>query len=83
MSAITIRRIKEDELMAEIAKCGDWITDRNPTCEEVDAAGDTGLILCISGRRSDNWSYHHAVIMDELNEFYEGEWYIRGHKSRG
>ena len=77
MSANTIRRIKEGKLMAEIAKCGDWITDRNPTEEEVEKAGDTGFILCISGMMG-NDSYYHAVIVDEFNDFYNGVWYIKG-----
>lgn len=65
--------------MAEIAKCGEWVTDRNPTCEEVDEAGDTGLILCVSGSMH-NFKLDHVVIMDTFNDFFEGQWFIQGNR---
>lgn len=58
-----------------------WITDRNPTPEEVKEAGDTGFIVCISGHHG--WSdYDHTVDMIE-NTFERGEWYIHGFKTQG
>ena len=63
------------------AKCGKWIKDRNPTPEEVAEAGDTGFILCISGKDSvwDSVTYDHAIILRE-NFFEKGSWYIEGMK---
>ena len=52
-----------------------WITDRTPTQEECELAGDTGFILCVSGRK-DNWNYDHAIIMTD--NFYDNGWYIDG-----
>ena len=54
------------------------ITDREPTAEEVEYAGDTGFILCISGRDG-NRTYDHAIVM-EVNTYEDGEWYLYGVK---
>ena len=55
---------------------GGWITDRDPTPEEVEQAGDIGFILCISGQ-IDNAGYIHAVDMCD-NYFEDGKWYLHG-----
>lgn len=60
--------------MAVTALKGGWITDRNPIAEETREAGDTGFILCISGKRS-HAEYDHAITMDG-NFYEEGEWSI-------
>ena len=53
-----------------------WITDREPTDDEVKYAGDCGFILCISGTRGSQ-RYDHAIVMDD-NYYEGGRWYIRG-----
>lgn len=53
-----------------------WITDREPTPEECEDAGDIGFILCISGRDG-NRIYDHAIVM-ELNTYEDGKWYLYG-----
>ena len=55
-----------------------WITDRAPTADEVEYAGDCGFILCISGTKY-NQVYHHAIVMGD-NFYEEGAWYIGGVK---
>ena len=53
-----------------------WVTDREPTDDEVEYAGDCGFILCISGTCYSQ-TYDHAIVMDD-NYYEEGRWYIRG-----
>lgn len=53
-----------------------WITDREPTDDEVEYAGDCGFILCISGTRGSQ-RYDHAIVMDD-NYYEEGRWYLGG-----
>lgn len=54
----------------------EWITDRTPTNNEIEEAGDVGFILCVSGKR-DNFTYEHAILM--YDNFYEDDkWYIFG-----
>ena len=55
-----------------------WITGRTPTEDEVEAAGDIGFIICISGT-NDTQTYEHAVDMDG-NYYDDGEWYLHGVK---
>ena len=53
-----------------------WITDRDPTPEEVEEAGDIGFIICISGRINEQ-TFDHAVCMQD--NFYEDwRWYYCG-----
>lgn len=57
-----------------------WITDRDPTPEEIEAAGDVGFILCISGEYVAQ-TYDHAIDMS--SNFYEdGAWYVHGVKAK-
>ena len=53
-----------------------WITDRDPTPEEVEQAGDIGFILCISGQIG-SAGFIHAVDMCD-NSFEDGKWYLHG-----
>lgn len=55
---------------------GKWITDRDPTPEEVEQAGDVGFILCISGKLG-ACVYQHAIDMQD-NFFEDGRWYLHG-----
>ena len=64
----------------ELCEMPRWITDRNPTPEEVEAAGDVGFILCISGEYVAQ-TYDHAIDMS--SNFYEdGDWYVHGVKAK-
>lgn len=58
-----------------------WITDRDPTPEEVEQAGDAGFILCISGKIG-RATYDHAVNMGD-NCFENGKWYLYGAQPMG
>jgi hypothetical protein len=49
-----------------------WVTDRNPTPEEVERAGDVGFILCISGRIGGG-TYEKGICMTDCY-FDEGRW---------
>ena len=53
-----------------------WITDRDPTPEEVEQAGDVGFIICISGKLG-TCVYQHATDMQD-NFFEDGRWYLHG-----
>ncbi len=57
----------------------EWITDRNPTEEECEEAGDVGFIVCISGQRG-NEQFHHAIIMDGcwFGDHEDERWLIEG-----
>jgi hypothetical protein len=55
---------------------GKWITDRDPTPEEVEQAGDVGFIICISGKLG-ACVYQHAIDMQD-NFFEDGCWYLHG-----
>lgn len=54
----------------------EWIRDRVPTREESEEAGDTGFIVCISGRIGGE-IYEHAIIMDGCF-YYMDAWDICG-----
>ena len=57
---------------------GKWVTDRVPTPDEREEAGDTGFIVCVSGCMG-NWTYDHAICMGDC--FYEpetGGWAVNG-----
>lgn len=75
-AADTIRALAErnDELHGQIH----WITDRDPTSAECRYAGDSGFILCVSGKEGKQ-TYDHAIMMEECY-FEEGVWYICGVK---
>ncbi len=53
-----------------------WITGRTPTEDEVAEAGDTGFIVCISGKDGNTY-YDHAICMKDVS-FEEGKWAIDG-----
>lgn len=63
-----------------IAALNGWITDRDPTPEEIEATGDVGFILCISGEYVAQ-TYDHAIDMN-FNYFDDGKWYIHGVQQR-
>lgn len=51
-----------------------WVTDRVPTQEEVEEAGDVGFILCVSGKDK-NWNYDHAILLGS-NYFEHNVWFM-------
>ena len=69
----------EKEKRKAVAGAMKWITDRDPTEEEVEYAGDVGFILCFTGVWGMN-TYDHAIAMGE-NHYENGEWYIYGFKA--
>lgn len=44
-----------------------WITDRDPTPEEVEQAGDVGFIICISGKFEDGRWYLHGGLPNKTS----------------
>lgn len=69
-------RLEEMDTRLRIPDRG-WITDRDPTPEEVEHAGDLGFILCISGR-IENRVYSHAIDMTDNYFEEDGRWYLNG-----
>ena len=53
-----------------------WITDRNPTSDEVKQAGNIGFILCFSGKVN-GAEFDHAIDMGG-NTYEGGFWYLHG-----
>ena len=53
-----------------------WITGRTPTEDEVTDAGDTGFIICCSGKVG-SVIFDHAILMNDVF-FEEGKWTIKG-----
>lgn len=54
-------------------KEGVWYPVSDPPEENI-----YNIVLCVSGKWADNITYHHAVILDDENDYEDGRWYIKG-----